>query len=45
MTRTPSYYQRRARRRLTRLAFYWFVGGVAGVLTYSVVGLYVSLFV
>lgn len=45
MTRTPSYYQRRARRRLMRLAFYWIVGGVAGGLMYLVIGIYASLFV
>lgn len=45
MTKSPPYYQRCVRRRLTRLAFYWFAGGVAGVLMYLVIGIYASLFV
>lgn len=45
MIRTPAYYQRRARRRLTRLAFYWIFGSVAGGLMYLAAGLYLPLFV
>ncbi|SDR70209.1 hypothetical protein SAMN05216198_0115 [Halopseudomonas litoralis] len=44
MIKTPAHYQRRARRKLLRLAFYTVFGSVAGGLLYLAAGLYLPMF-
>lgn len=45
MIRTPAHYQRRARRRLVRLALYWIFGSLGAVLFYVIAGYYLPLFI
>jgi hypothetical protein len=45
MIRTPAHYQRRARRRLARLALYWIFGSFGAGLLYVTAGYYLPLFI